>query len=328
MKQIFKKYINSSLTPEEFDLASDFLGKKENDLVLSGLMKNEWYKNLGETEIPARSNPELKKRIKEAVRIHNYNTAKNKVRIYKIVLRVAAVLLFALIINSLFLYNLSLKNNKTYSAEVQTITTPYGAKTSMTLPDGSEIWLNSGSTISYPVSFKDKRSVTLVGEAYFEVQKGEVPFIVSTNYGEVEVKGTSFNVKAFADDDNFETTLEEGVVTLRNNRNSKTVLLKPGQYAINDSDGFSVKDVDTKYFTSWREGKLILNREPFSILIKKLERWYNVKIEYSDKRLDEIWYTGTIEMESLLEVMDMMSKSSDISYKYNTKTRVLNITKQ
>ena len=83
--------------------------------------------------------------------------------------------------------------------------------------------------------------------------------------------------------------------------------------------------METKYFTSWKDGKLLFNKEPFPDFIKKLERWYNVKIEYSDPELDKLWYTGTIEMETISEVMEMISKAAPVKYSFNNKTRVFTI---
>lgn len=139
------------------------------------------------------------------------------------------------------------------------------------------------------------------------------------------MKGTSFNVKAFTDDNAFETTLEEGVVTFKTKNALNEVTLKPGEQVVKTAKGFTVKPVETKYFTSWKEGKLLFNREPFPSFIKKLERWYNVKIEYTDPKLDKLWYTGTIEMESVSEVMEMIGKAAPISYQFNNKTRVFTI---
>jgi ferric-dicitrate binding protein FerR (iron transport regulator) len=169
--------------------------------------------------------------------------------------------------------------------------------------------------------------VILTGEAYFKVVKGNMPFIVATDYGNVEVKGTSFNVKAYKDDNSFETTLEEGIVSFCVNGTENNVTLKPGEQVVKTEKGYKVREVDTKYFTTWKDGKLIFNREFFPSFIKKLERWYNVRIEYSDPELDKLWFTGTIEMESISEVMEMISKTTPVTYKFNSKTRIFTLQK-
>lgn len=323
MKNLFKKYYQSILRPEEFSEVSDFIGDKKNESIIFSLMKPFWDKQMNETAILPKTNPALYEKIKKIALLEKLKAAQRKINLYSWGLRVAAVLVVALLVSSVFFFQKSIEHQ--YSETLQTITTPYGAKTKITLPDGSLVWLNSGSTLSYPTRFNERRPVTLVGEAYFKVEKNGKPFIVSTDYGDVEVKGTSFNVKAYTDDNSFETTLEEGVVDFKVKGSEKGVTLKPGQQVVKTTKGFTLKQVKTKYFTSWREGKLLFNREPFPNFIKKLERWYNVKIEYSDSELDKLWYSGTIEMESISEVMVMISKVTGATYNYNSKTHVFTI---
>lgn len=211
------------------------------------------------------------------------------------------------------------------SAEIQNITTPFGAKTNIKLPDGSLVWLNSGSTLSYPSKFSKNRSITLIGEGFFEVVKNNKPFIVSTNYGEVEVKGTSFNVKAFADE-SLQTTLVTGSVLVREKDSEKEVALQPGEQANVINKQIFVTRVATDVFTSWKDGKLIFKHEYLPVAVKRLERWYNVKIILDDdKRLEKIWFSGTLEMESFTEVLELLKVTSSIDYNYNEKTRTIRI---
>jgi ferric-dicitrate binding protein FerR (iron transport regulator) len=211
-------------------------------------------------------------------------------------------------------------------AQMQNVLAPQGAKTNFQLPDGSIVWLNSGSELSFPSQFDEKRPVTLSGEAFFEVEKSAKPFIVSTIYGNVEVQGTSFNVKAFADD-GFQATLVEGSVKVKEKNNNKEIILRPGQQANILGNKIFVGDVETELFTSWKEGKLIFRDEQLPIVAKRLERWYNVKIELSDdKRLTGIRYNGTLEMESFSEVMQLLKVTAPIDYSYNEKTRTIKIT--
>jgi ferric-dicitrate binding protein FerR (iron transport regulator) len=323
MKNLFRKYYHSVLSPGEFSGVIDYLGNKKNESTIFCLMKPFWDKQLNETDIPLKTNPDLYKRIKEAIWLDKQKTAQRKIVVFTWTLRVAAVLVVALLVSNFLFFQRSV--NIQTSQTLQTISTPYGAKTNFTLPDGSLVWLNSGSTLSYPSQFSKNRMVKLLGEAYFEVEKNNKPFIVSTDYGDVKVKGTSFNVKAFADDQAFETTLEEGVVTFKNINAPNEVTLKPGEQVEKTETGFLIKKVETKYFTSWKEGKLMFNKEPFPGFIKKLERWYNVKIEYNNPKMDELWYTGTIEMESISEVMELIREAAPVSYSFNNKTRVFTI---
>lgn len=211
------------------------------------------------------------------------------------------------------------------SAEIQNISVPYGAKTNIKLPDGSLVWLNAGSTLSYPSKFSKTREVSLDGEAFFEVEHNDKPFVVETKFGDVEVKGTSFDVKAFGDE-NLQTTLVTGSVVFREKVNGKEVTLKPGEQANLEGTQIEVRKVDTEIFTSWKEGKLIFNNEYLPAVIKRLERWYNVKIILDDdKRLERIKYNGTLEMETFSEVLGLLKVTSPVDYSYNEKTRTIRI---
>jgi ferric-dicitrate binding protein FerR (iron transport regulator) len=211
-----------------------------------------------------------------------------------------------------------------YSNVVETVTTPYGARTNFKLPDGSEVWLNSGTTISFPRQYGETRNVELSGQAYFYVVKDGKPFVVKTGFGSIEVMGTSFDAKAYAND-NFETTLVEGSVKIVDG-NNRTATLKPGQQATITPDGeFSLLNVNTGNITSWREGKLVFIKTPFVEVAKDLERWYNVKIELQGERLKKIGYTGTIELETFGEVLELINVTTPIKYSFNKNTRILKI---
>ncbi len=206
----------------------------------------------------------------------------------------------------------------------QKITAPFGARTSFFLPDSSEVWLNSGSEILFSANFTEKRVVHVSGEAFFNIRKGNNPFLVSTVYGEVEAKGTSFNVKAYPGD-LFETTLIEGSVHIEADKGHEVDLI-PGSHAIYTHNGFSVTPVDTKIYTSWTEGRLIFRKEYLPQMAKRLERWYNIKIELdNDKRLKDIHYTCSIEMESFSEVLNLLKVTASVDYTWDDKARIIKL---
>ncbi len=206
----------------------------------------------------------------------------------------------------------------------QKIVAPFGARTSFVLPDSSIVWLNSGSELEFPSRFGKNRPVTLSGEAFFEVTKNKAPFRVTTPQGQVEVKGTSFNVKAWKNE-GLETTLVSGLVNVYA-QNGKGVTLRPGHQAVLTPKGFEVAEVETGLFTSWKDGKLIFRKEYLPEIAKRLERWYNVKIELdNDPRLREISYTGTLEMESFSEVLNLLGKTAPVAYTWDEKARIIKI---
>jgi ferric-dicitrate binding protein FerR (iron transport regulator) len=155
------------------------------------------------------------------------------------------------------------------------------------------------------------------------VAKEFKPFVVKTGYGNIEAKGTSFDVKAYLNE-NFETTLVEGSVKIEGIK-KQTVILKPGQQSIltPTSDVFVLKDVNTGLFTSWKEGKLIFVNEPFKNVARELERWYNVKIELRGQKLKDLCYTGTIEMETFGEVLELINTTTPINHIFDKRTRLL-----
>ena len=240
------------------------------------------------------------------------------------IISIAAAFVFGLLISGIFYF--SRYQEFSNSSQVQEISIPYGAKTKFNLPDGSLVWLNSGSKLSFPSKYKGKRTVQLDGEAYFDVVKSSHPFIVSTTYGKIQVLGTAFNVKAYPDDE-FQTTLIRGAVKI-NSTNNNSVVLSPGQQAqlLKDSR-LVVKKVNTEFFTSWKEGKLIFYREPFAKMARRMERWYNVNIEIDNEGMKDLWFTGTIEMETISEVMELISKTMNVNYSYSQDTRTLKIGK-
>ena len=243
--------------------------------------------------------------------------------VYLRVASVAAAFIFGVFATILIEKNYNYFDN--VSAQIQTVTVPFGARTNFELPDGSTVWLNAGSTLSYSNQFKENRPVELSGEAFFDVKKSKKPFIVNTRYGNVEVKGTSFNVKAY-EQEYLQATLVSGAVLVSAPGNNRSATLKPGQQANIISQNINVAYVETDLYTSWKEGKLIFRKEYLPDAVKRVERWYNVIIELDDdKRLKDIWFSGTLEMESFSEVLELLKVTSPIDYTYNEKTRTIKI---
>ena len=321
MEKQFNKYLNGTANPDEFSEVLNALCTEDNNGKVTVEMLKLW-KNTLKAAIENKENSQLLDKIHHRIALEESKSIARRFTLYRNLLEVAAVLITGLIISTLFLY---IKPENQYNlATIETVTTPYGARTSFKLPDGSEVWLNSGSTISYPKQYGQIRNVELTGEAYFKVLKDGKPFIVKTGLGTIEVMGTSFDVKAFKDD-NFTTTLVEGSVIVKSVTN-ELATLKPGQQSvITSANEFSMKDVNTNLSTSWREGKLMFVKEPFANVAKALERWYNVKIELQGERLKRLGYTGTIEMETFGEVLELINTTTPIEYKFEKNTRVLKI---
>lgn len=175
---------------------------------------------------------------------------------------------------------------------------PAGARYQIQLADGTKVWMNSLSELEYPVSFSaQKRKVKLSGEAYFEVTRNpSAPFTIEANGYEVVVLGTSFNVSAYASDSFIQTTLVTGVVEV-NNREGTAYNLDPGQMAMINHDGqeISINYVDTRLYTSWRDGILHFNKITLQELAIKLERWYDVDIQFANEQTSGLLFSGAME---------------------------------
>jgi ferric-dicitrate binding protein FerR (iron transport regulator) len=170
------------------------------------------------------------------------------------------------------------------SVSYNTMSTPKGRQFQVLLPDGTKVWLNAASSLRYPTAFTGKeRRVEITGEAYFEVAKNaHLPFKVSINdHTAIEVLGTHFNVNAYDDESNINTTLLEGSVKVTSNK--QVQMLTPGQQAQVNHESGSVKLVtkaDVDEAMAWKNGNFSFNDASLPAVMRQLSRWYNIEIEY------------------------------------------------
>jgi transmembrane sensor len=266
MKKSFKNYVEGIANPEEFSSVVDDLTSGHSEEQVTAELLDFWKETL--VAYPdVKENGQLLDKIHHRIALSEPFMDVKKLSLYRNLLRFAAILILALTVSTALLYNPKKEVIQPYASVIDTVTTPYGARTSFKLPDGSDIWLNSGSSVSFSRQFGKSRCVKLKGEAYFKVKKDGRPFTVETSSGKVEVIGTSFDVKAYPQE-NFETTLVEGVVKV-NDKVSRTATLQPGQRSIHSSSsGFTLTNVNTELITSWKDGKLIFVQEPFSNVVR------------------------------------------------------------
>lgn len=223
------------------------------------------------------------------------------------------------------------------SDKVTMVNAPLGSKSVLSLPDGSVVTLNSGSSITYTRSFGDEeRKIELHGEAFLEVQKDEKPFVVSAKGTEIIVLGTSFNVKAYDEEEWIETTLVKGSVKIKPDVNQEIpeVYLKPNETVLickkNDKD-IQVelkKDINTLLYTSWKDSKWIIQKETLASIAKKLERKYKVKIDIEDERLKQYKFTGILMDETIQQTLDLMKDTAPIDYSWKQGIIKIRIDKQ
>jgi len=188
------------------------------------------------------------------------------------------------------------------------IEVPKGGQYQVTLPDGTHIWLNSASTISYQTNFDGKtRNVTLSGEAYFEVAKNKAqPFIVTVNDLKVQVLGTHFDIMAYADEPSINTTLLEGSVKV--SRGKLNQVIAPGQQARVNND-IQVVNANIDEAVAWKNADFLFVNSDIQPLMRKVERWYNVKVVYTGE-MPATHFNGEIprntDIKKLLGVLEQM----------------------
>lgn len=194
---------------------------------------------------------------------------------------------------------------------LNTLTIPKGGQYQLTLPDGTRVYLNSASSLTYPAKFTGtERKVILSGEAYFEVAKNpKIPFIVNVNNKQqIQVLGTHFNVEAYTDERVVNTTLLEGSVKIL--YKNKQTLLKPGQVAINHMGAdLDIKQADLDEAMAWKNGLFIFNNENITTVMKKISRWYDVEVVFKGDMENVNFlgnYSRTKSLASLLKNIQLM----------------------
>lgn len=207
-------------------------------------------------------------------------------------------------------------------AEPNTVTVPYGKRTMIILSDNSKVWLNSGSRLVYPACFdKNRREVYLEGEAIFEVSHNpKHPFHVITRDLEVKVLGTVFNVTAYPDETTTQAILESGSIELKyegtNLWGTSNTRMNPGTLASYDPLKKVVEQtaVDTRYYTSWKDGFFIFRQQPLNGILKKVARYYNVSIHIDDPMLGNETFSGYLDLRnSVSQVLEVIAELTSLN---------------
>ena len=215
--------------------------------------------------------------------------------------------------------------------ETVTITAAPGMVVQTTLPDGSKVWLNAGSTLSYPSRLVGReRTVRLTGEAYFKVtsdRKNRFDVLIP---GEMKVSayGTEFNIHAHAGDSCYEVTLARGNVDVSSVGSSRMLALTAGQKVLfqPESGTMSKQSADTYADTAWKDGKMVFRRQHLDRIAEKLSRKFGVTIRLEDEKLKEYVYTATFTDESLEDILDLLKRSAPLTYTISRQRQLGNHT--
>ncbi len=348
---LLQKYLNNSYNKAELDEFITWIKSPENEREFKNFISKDWSTFQSYEIYGVNANSSLERLLKK-IDTEKANTNKLKSNSYlKVFLRIAASIILPISIGIGSYYAISTIEN-TSDITLNKISAPNGSKAQVLLADGTSIWLNSGSTLEYPQTFKKKnREVKLTGEGYFDVAKNtDKPFIVKTSDLYIKALGTIFNVKSYPDEGTIETTLLEGSVAItksKENPHTKNVVyLKHNERAtfikkegkiiqtelmskIPDETDPTIasqprkeqmilsKITDSEQYTSWKDGKLVFRNEKFEKLCDILERWYNVKININSEELKTYHYTGTLQNENIVDAIEAFKLTVPFRYEIN-----------
>lgn len=220
--------------------------------------------------------------------------------------------------DGVLVYDSSKQTDRADTADMQlaknTITTPKGGQYQVVLPDGSKVWLNSVSSLTFPASFTGKeRNVKLTGEAYFEVAKNkEKPFIVDAGGTQIKVLGTHFNIMAYQDENSVNATLLEGSVKVTHGSKSKIIV--PGQMA-SVTDNIEISAVNISHIVAWKNGKFAFSGEKIESIMRKISRWYNVDIIYSGSVTRQTFIGSVSKYKNVSEVLKVLELTDLVHFK-------------
>jgi ferric-dicitrate binding protein FerR (iron transport regulator) len=343
-KELLEKYFNNCCTDEELESVLAWFRESARTAEGKSLLLEVWEGIPNEGSDNKICFDQLLGRIHHQINLsqsknlleeadENLIRYKRKERFIRIFIRAAAILLFPVLGYGLYMtsrYQSTKEGQVIIDQSYNEVFSSVDAITKVTLPDGSNVWLNHSSSLRYPAIFRgDNRAVELKGEGYFEIAHNpSKPFIVTAGTLDIMAIGTTFNVMAYPEEDKIETSLIEGFVELNKawsfSRKTPLVKMKPTDMAVyqKSNDKFTIRTiVDDRYF-SWKDGKLIFNKEPIGEVASKLSRWFNVDIQIKDPKLNELTYTGTFVDETLPQVMELMAMISPVSYTISDRKEI------
>lgn len=321
--ELLAKYLSRQCTQAELEEVNRWLNEDVEHLLLLKKLKRQWEAvqvDASTFVIPDKTAVwnKVQARIRDKAKQIPMYSRSLLIRVSSIAAVIALVLGFSLS----FLLNEQKESWQAAQFE-NVIIAPSGQKTQLILPDGTLVWLNSGSRLSYNYQYSTcDRVVKLEGEAFFDVKKDtQYPFIVKTGAVDVKVHGTAFNVSAYEDEENIMVALLRGKVSLLSADSQQLLTyLSPDQIAAVSKNNLScqVTLCDAETESSWHHNLLKFDGTPAKEVWKKLERWYGVDIALSNVSPSQV-YWFTIKTESLTELLKMINKITPIEYKLDGK---------
>ncbi|MDP2338302.1 MAG: DUF4974 domain-containing protein [Bacteroidota bacterium] len=314
---LIAKFLSREVTPAETDKLTHWIGESPRNKQIFEESKRIWDKSpayFAASEIISD-----REKIKGQI-IQHISKPLKTFSLPSWLFRVAAILALPVMLGIGWYLGSSRTSIETQLCEV---TAPKGQISKCVLADGTQIWLNAGTTIKYdPTLNGNIREVQLDGEAYFKVSKIKYkPFVVTTEHAQIRVLGTVFNLKAYSGENKVETTLEEGSVEFSlNGSATKPVELKPGEqlvYNISEKR-ITLGKVDTYLHTAWKDGKYVFKDADLQTIIRELERLYDVRIHLENDSLLHLRFRGMFEYEqNIFSALEALEQTTNMKYRMN-----------
>ncbi|HWS01604.1 MAG TPA: FecR domain-containing protein [Prolixibacteraceae bacterium] len=307
IEHLFIRYFSRETTPEDEKELLDWISRSEKHKSDFFKLKDIWDSTL---KAPDRTAEQLALFYQRA-----YIRSRKSYKTF--ILRAAA--LAAVLVIAAIIVVLVPQMPEIPEETFQVFTVPLGSRSKVTLVDGTEVNLNSGSELTVSNQFSGKNRVaTLSGEAFFNVKSdSKHPFLVRTSQFDIRVTGTKFNVCAYNEDVLSTATLAEGKIELQIRKEDKVLDINPGEkFAFNrTAQNFTLSEADVEQEIAWKNGEFIFKKIMFPDLVKRLERWYDVRLISTDEHLANYSYSGRFKnQETIWQVFDALKLTSPIDY--------------
>ena len=311
-----ERYINGTGDSTDIAWVEERFAHGHGDNSLQNYLEHDWQSTDHEQHLSGGELDHLLDRVHRQIRNNEDKKRKSAIHlITRIYTRVAAVLLLPLLIGSAYILGVWSKSGND-EPSISVIHAPMGSRVSFKLPDGTSGWLNSGSSLTYSLPFSNHRKVALEGEAWFDVFHNEKkPFEITTLNSTVQVLGTSFYLSAYQDEQYVEVVLQKGKVMFSDVSKTHNVTLLPSERLVFQNGEVAVTTADPSKYKAWTDGKLVFRGDNMAEVARRIERWYNIKVELADKELERFSFRATFEDDSLEEVLKLLSMTSPIRYK-------------
>jgi ferric-dicitrate binding protein FerR (iron transport regulator) len=321
-----ERYLDGTASQSDIVWVEDLFANGQTNENLKLHLQNDWEKEAPGNSDTNASLDVMLDRVHHLIRKKESAKRKSVVRqISSVYSKIAAVLLLPLIV-AVTLYFYHSDSSKDFVADQQVnsvIYAPMGARVAFNLPDGTTGFLNSGSKLSYALPFSNDRKVALEGEAWFDVVHNEKrPFEISAGESKIKVLGTSFNVSAYKEEKYVEVVLLNGKVEFSDGVQSDNIVMKPSERLVLQDEKVAVAQVDPSKYKGWTDGKLIFRGDNMAEVARRIERWYDVKVEIADKNLVQFSFRATFKDDSLEDVLKLLSMTSPIDYKIVPRTQL------